>query len=71
MISDLFLYHYVVCGRYIFQFFENAGLTDSTFNQFTDQCSKAISLLNSATQSIHKSGSYLQKFLDAVKVIAR
>lgn len=60
----------VIIYRFIFEFFEAAGISVSTHIQFVDQCSKAISFLSSGLQSAHRSGGYLQKFMDAVKVMA-
>jgi regulator of telomere elongation helicase 1 len=55
-------------GSYIFDYFGKGGISMQTFGIFLEQCDQAILALSTNT-SIHHSGSYLQKLLDAVKIV--
>ena len=57
---------YLHC-RFIFDFFEAAGVTRGTCSMLMDQCNKAISFLTSDGRG-YRNGNNIQKFADAIKV---
>ena len=53
---------------FILEFFASAGITLANHGSVIDKCGNAISLLTSGSDFIHRSGGYVQKFVDALKV---
>ena len=59
--------YYYYSFSYIFEYLGKAGITTETHVVLIDQCSQAIASLTS-DQSLHRTSTYLQKFLEAIKV---
>ena len=56
---------------FILEFLASAGVTLANYGSVVDKCGSAISLLTSGSDFIHRSGGYVQKFVDALKVCTK
>ena len=63
-------FHWFRCS-FILEFLASAGVTLANYGSVLDKCGSAISLLTSGSDFVHRSGGYVQKFVDALKVCTK
>ena len=52
----------------MYEFLKSVEITNDTFPTLMEQCGSSISFLTTGGQKVFKSGGYIQKFVDAMKV---